>query len=115
MHREGSIVLFSFPETGGAPGKVRPALLLRKLPNSSDDWLICLISSQLRHRVLDLNEVIYSTDKDFPQSGLKVPSLFRASRLNVSSQVLFRGIIGKISDDRLKKLRANLANWLLFD
>jgi mRNA interferase MazF len=45
--QDGRIVLFRFSETKVAVGKLRPALVVRKLPNSYDDWLICMISSQV--------------------------------------------------------------------
>lgn len=47
MIQEGQITLFKFHQTDQAPGKLRPALVLRKLPGAHDDWLICMISSQL--------------------------------------------------------------------
>jgi mRNA interferase MazF len=36
--QEGQIVLFRFPLTDQIPGKLRPALVLRKLPGTYDDW-----------------------------------------------------------------------------
>ena len=40
MILEGQIVLFRFPQTDQKDGKIRPALILRKLPGKFDDWLI---------------------------------------------------------------------------
>lgn len=48
MKQAGQIVLFRFPQTDLEEGKLRPALLLGKLPGEYDDWLICMISSQIR-------------------------------------------------------------------
>ena len=48
MKQAGQIVLFRFPQTDLEEGKLRPALLLNKVPGEYDDWLICMISSQLR-------------------------------------------------------------------
>ena len=39
MIREGQIVLFRFPQTDRTSGKLRPALVIRKLPGQYDDWL----------------------------------------------------------------------------
>jgi mRNA interferase MazF len=47
MIREGQVVLFRFPQTNQTAGKLRPALIIRKVPGPHDDWLICMISSQL--------------------------------------------------------------------
>ena len=46
MIQEGKIVLFRFPQTNQAAGKLRPALVLRKLLGDYEDWLICMISSK---------------------------------------------------------------------
>ena len=40
MPTPGEIVLFNFPQTNLAFGKLRPALLLGKLPGPYDDWLL---------------------------------------------------------------------------
>src|SRR5690606_14982271 len=79
----GQIVLFRFPQADLAAGKLRPALLLGALPGPYDDWLICMISSQLRHFTRDFDEIVTEPDSDFSQSGLKAPSVIRAGRLAV--------------------------------
>jgi hypothetical protein len=45
MKEAGQVVVFRFPQTDLEEGKLRPALLLGKLPGKYDDWLICMISS----------------------------------------------------------------------
>lgn len=52
MIREGQIVVFEFPQTDQKVGKLRPALVVRQLPGSYDDWLLCMISSQLHQGFL---------------------------------------------------------------
>lgn len=47
MIQEGQIILFKFLKTDQTYGKLRPALVIRKLPGPYDDWLICMISSQI--------------------------------------------------------------------
>lgn len=44
--KPGQVVLFSFPKTNLKSGKLRPALLIEKLPGPHDDWLICMITSR---------------------------------------------------------------------
>ena len=58
MKQAGQVVLFRFPRTDLEEGKFRPALLLGRLPGEYDDWLLCMISSQVRHRVAGFDEVI---------------------------------------------------------
>lgn len=112
MISEGQIVIFTFPQTGLASGKLRPALVLRALPGAFNDWLICMISTSLHQEVPGLDEVIDRTDMDFAKSGLKDSSLVRVSRLAVVSANLLRGTIGNLSIDRLNRIRSRLAEWI---
>lgn len=111
----GQIVLFQFPQTDLIIGKKRPALLLKSLPNSYQDWLVCMISSKTGQEIINLDEIIYPLDSDFPETGLKSESVIRVSRLAVVSQKIFLGYIGQISPERLKRTQKNLANWILSD
>ena len=113
MIQEGQITLFAFPQTDQAAGSLRPALVLRSLPGPYKDWLICMISSRLHHEVLELDEIIRDTDSDFAQTGLKTTSLIRITRLAVVSSDIFRGAIGNLSEERLKRIQSRLANWIL--
>ncbi len=94
-------------------GKLRPALLLGRLPGEYEDWLICMISSQLRHYVAGFDEVVQISDADFAESGLKVPSVIRIARLAVVADEVLIGAIGQISQDRLKRIKNRLAEWLM--
>ncbi len=47
MKRAGQVIVFRFPQTDLVRGKLRPALILGKLPSQYDDWLVCMISTQL--------------------------------------------------------------------
>lgn len=109
----GQIVAFRFPQTDLERGKLRPALLLAKLPHEYDDWLTCMISSQTRHYVAGFDELIKEGDDDFEQSGLKVASVIRAGRLAVISGESLLGAMGQISDERLARIKDHLAKWLL--
>ena len=54
MKEAGQVVVFRFPQTDFEEGKLRPALLLGKLPGEYNDWLICMISSQTRQYLAGL-------------------------------------------------------------
>jgi mRNA interferase MazF len=110
--REGQVVLFRFRHTDQAAGKLRPALVLRRLPGAYDDWLICMISSQLDRGIPDFDEVVGADDADFPTSGLKMPSVIRISRLAVVHRGTLVGAIGKVASDRLGRVRHALADWV---
>jgi len=112
VKRAGQIVLFKFPQTDLAQGKLRPALLLGKLPSQFDDWLICMISSQLRHYVEGFDEIIKPDENDFGKSGLKVVSVIRVGRLAVVGGETLLGAIGEIDSERLSRIKTRLAKWL---
>lgn len=112
MKRPGQIVLFRFPSTRLAEGKRRPALLLARVPNSFDDWLLCMISSQLHQELPELDEIVRDTDDDFVRSGLRISSLIRVARLAVVSGEIFLGSMGEIDPDRLIRIKNRLTDWI---
>lgn len=112
MKKAGQIVVFQFPQTDLEEGKLRPALLLGKLPGEYDDWLICMISSQTRQHIAGFDEIVKDSDEDFKPSGLKVTSVIRVGRLAVVSGEILLGAIGEISSERLNRVKKNLSNWL---
>ena len=112
MITEGQIVLFRFPQTDQTEAKLRPALVLRRLPGQYNDWLICMVSSQLHQKIPDFDEVITPTDSDFQQSGLKLASVIRISRLAVVDSDILLGKLGQIDTQRLSRIKRTLANWI---
>jgi len=112
VKKSGQIVLFRFPQTNLMRGQLRPALLLEKLPGSYDDWLICMISSQMRHYMAGLDEIIDKNAPDFLDSGLKEASIIRVGRLAVVEGFMLLGSIGEIYKERLMRIKSNLAAWL---
>ena len=61
MKQAGQVVAFRFPRTDLIEGKLRPALLLGKIPGPYDDWLVCMISSRIRQHVEGFDEIIATT------------------------------------------------------
>lgn len=112
MIQEGQIVVFAFPQTDRTSGKLRPALALRACPGRYDDWLICMISSQRRHALAGIDEVIDQTDNDFAQTGFKTASVVRATRIAVVASDVLRGTIGTLAPERLTRIRRRIANWV---
>jgi mRNA interferase MazF len=112
MKQAGQVVVFRFPQTDLEEGKLRPALLLGKLPGEYDDRLICMISSQTRQYISGFDEIINDSDEDFGESGLKVTSVVRVGRLAVVSGEILLGAIGQISNERLNRVRNHLSDWL---
>ncbi len=113
MILEGQIVLFKFPQTDQTVQKLRPALVIRKLPSLYDDWLICIISSQLSQQVPEFDEIVKEEDADFLQSGLKTSSVIRITRLAVVNKSILLGSIGNIGADRLVSIKKKLSEWII--
>lgn len=112
MIKAGQVIVFNFPQTDLKQGKLRPALLLGRLPGEYDDWLICMISSQTRQYIMAFDEIVNTGDSDFEQSGLKIASVIRVGRLAVVSEEILLGAIGEISGERLGRLKQHLIDWL---
>lgn len=112
MPSPGEVALFPFPHTDLARGKLRPCLLLGKLPGDYDDWLICMLSTQLRHYVSGFDEIIQPADADYETSGLKSASVVRVGRLAVVDEALLLGATGKIGSERLQRIKIRLVDWL---
>lgn len=110
--KSGQIVIFRFPQTDLIIGKMRPALLLANLPANQNDWLVCMISSQLHQAIPYVDETIKTTDADFSQTGLKTESVIRLTRLAVVEETIFTGTVGEISTNRLAKLKKQLSEWI---
>lgn len=88
MRKSGQIVLFKFPQTDQLDAKLRSGLLIGRLPGQFGDWLICMISSQLRHYVEGFDEIIHEDATDFSACGLKAASVVRVGRLRQCSEFL---------------------------
>jgi mRNA interferase MazF len=86
--------------------------MLGKLPGSYDDWLVCMISTQLRHYGQDFDEIVDMNDPDFAASGLKATSVIRIGRLAVIDGAVLPGAVGEIASGRLQQIKSRLAQWL---
>jgi mRNA interferase MazF len=109
----GDIVLFKFPLTNQATGKRRPAVLLKKIPGQTGDWLVCMVSSRLHHEIQGLDLVVRPADASFTMTGLRKESLIRATRLAVVDEAIFEAKIGNLPEGFLLTLQQRLADWLL--
>src|SRR5699024_8516375 len=111
--KAGHIALMPFPFTDLSHSKRRPVLLLRQLRRDWDDWLVCMISSQLHQCHAGLDWIVHETDQEFIETGLKTDSVSRLSRLAVIDGGLLIGRLGHLTDQRLNELRQRLGHWLV--
>jgi mRNA interferase MazF len=112
MKQAGQICLFRFPRTDLETGKSRPALLITRLPGPFDDWLVCMISSQINQAIEAFDEILDQDETDFVQTGLKTDSVIRIARLAVVTDGILLGAIGEISAERLKRIKGKIAKWI---
>ena len=97
MKRAGQIVVTPFPYSDLSGSKLRPVLLLRQASTRFDDWLVCMVSSQLQQAEPYLDELLATEDADFAVSGLKAPSVLRLSRLAVLEGSSLIGCLGLVN------------------
>ena len=113
MIEEGQIVLLRFPYVDNTSTvKVRPGVVLRKVPGGRNDWLVCMISSQLDQFMVGVDDALFSEDPGFTASGLKVPSVIRVCRIAVCHGPTLLGAIGRIDEARLDRVRRSLVGWI---
>jgi len=111
--KAGDTVLIRFPHADLGAGKLRPALVVATVPGRHMDLLLALITSRLYQAVPDFDEIIAEDEADFRSSGLKTRSVIRLTRLATVDSAIINARLGKISSERLDKIRARLATWLL--
>lgn len=115
MKQPGQIALVPFPHTDMSAADLRPVVLLRKASPRYDDWLVCMVSSKLEQAESGLDELLLPDQSDFVQTGLKVPSVLRLSRLAVIDGRLLAGSIGSLHRARLQTIRRRLGHWITED
>ncbi|WP_345785486.1 type II toxin-antitoxin system PemK/MazF family toxin [Thalassobacterium maritimum] len=112
MISEGDILLFRFPQSDLGVGKLRPALLIKRIYGDFDDCLVCMISTQTRHQIPELEIVLSEMSPDFEKTGLKKESLVRTSRLAVVQESIFSGKLGTLPAELFRDIRIRLADWI---
>ncbi len=108
--KEGDVILVALPQADGKT-KNRPAIILRITPPFGD-LMVCGITTQLRHAVKNLDEIISPNDEDFKASGLLEESLIRLGYIFVLPRTKMAGVLGEISISRHTRLLKSLAAFL---
>ncbi|NUQ61796.1 MAG: type II toxin-antitoxin system PemK/MazF family toxin [Pirellulales bacterium] len=108
----GDVVLIPLQQAAGGAPKLRPALVLSRLPGAFQNVLICGISTRLRDLVDDWDELVRTADQDFRPSGLHHESAIRLSYLYAADSREIVGTIGQIDSAGLKRLLTRLSDHL---
>ena len=110
--RTGDVVLVRFPQADLQAGKLRPALVLAVSPGRHTDVLLAMITSRPYQIIPDFDEVIESTDTDYPHTGLKARSIVRLSRPASVETSVINAKLGEISTGRLGEIKKRVIDWL---
>ena len=105
---KGDIVLVPFPFTDLSTTKLRPAVVLW-VDSRGNDVTLCFISSQNVTRLSPEEFSINTTDPEFPETGLKVASKVRVSRIVTLERRLITRRIGKLGVTQINQLNKILA------
>ncbi|MEB3174042.1 MAG: type II toxin-antitoxin system PemK/MazF family toxin [Cyanobacteriota bacterium] len=100
---KGDIVLVPFPFTNLSQTKIRPAVVLWVDPQGQDITL-CFISSQNLDRITSDELILARDDPEFTQTGLKVTSKIRATRIVTLERRLLQRRLGRLGQQQLQRL-----------
>ena len=109
--KEGDVIVTPMPQATGV-WRRRPVVVLREM-RPFGDFLVCGISTQLRHEVKNFYEIISDAHHDFASSGLAADSLIRLGFLSILPHGFVAGSIGSISPERHRRLLERLSNYLV--
>ncbi len=95
------IVLAPFPFADNSVTKLRPAIIVSKLPNNA--WLVIYITSNLE------NQTTYDVRiEPNTTNNLKITSIARVNRLTVISNNMIKKKLGTLCKTELKSVRSKL-------
>lgn len=96
MLKKGNIVLIPFPFSDLSAQKVRPAVIISDI-NKGDDVVVAFISSKKPKRK-ELTDVLISDGSvGFTETGLKVSSVVRVSKIATLDKKIILGKLGEFS------------------
>lgn len=92
---KGDVVLVEFPFTDLSQTKLRPAIVLA-VSARFDEITLCFVSSQAVD-TLESNEfALHPTDPEFAETGLRVASKIRVTRITTLNSLLIRRRLGRL-------------------
>lgn len=104
---KGDIVLVQFPFTDLSETKLRPAVVLcASLP--LHEITLCFISSQNVENLTPEEFALTISDPEFAETGLRVSSKVRVSRITTLHSVLIMRRLGKLGVDQVQILNQTL-------
>ena len=105
---KGDIVLVQFPFTDLSPTKLRPVVLLEN--TSLNEVTLCFISSQNIENISSEEFVLNTSDTEFIETGLRVASKVRVTRIVTLQRQLRIRRLGKLGVKQIQILNAITAD-----
>lgn len=93
MYKLGDIILIPFPFTDLSNTKVRPALIISKNNQKSQNVIVCFITSNQRQTQNDVKI------ENIPETGLKTPSVIRLDKIATIDKKIILGELGKVNEN----------------
>ena len=91
--------------------KSRPAICLRKMPPTYQEFLVCGLSSNLTQHVKNFDEKV--TPQDDNLKNIQCESVIRLGFLDRVRTEIVQGSIGSISVERHRRLLKKLSDYLV--
>lgn len=107
MAVKGDVVLVNFPFTDLSQTKLRPAVILWVDPVGTD-IVVCAITSQNVNALEDGEFLLDSTDPEFSQTGLRITSKVRTTRIATLDRRLAVRKLGHLGDQYLQQLNTQM-------
>jgi len=107
MPRKGTIVLIPFPFTDLSSHKVRPAVVVSEALKGAD-IVVVFISSQKPQGRGSMDVLITQGSVGFLETGLKVTSIVRVSKIATLDKKIMLGTLGVLSKRTQKEIDSKL-------
>jgi len=100
---KGDIVLVQFPFTDLSQTKLRPALILYS-NSATNEITLCFISSKNVNNLTSEEFSIKDSDAEFSDTGLRISSKVRVTRIATLNNSLIARRLGKLGTQYMKTL-----------
>ena len=102
---KGDVVLAQFPFTDLSQVKLRPAIVLQS-SQLKDEITICFVSSQKVNQLAEDEFALLDTDLEFANTGLRISSKIRVTRIVTLSRQLIPKRLGQLGTTQIQILNA---------
>ena len=109
---KGSIVLIDFPFTDLYGSKLRPALVIYE---GYLDVTVAAITSEIPHRLLPTDLLVFECTPSFGATGLKSTSIILIDKIATLEKTFIKGILGEADDDLRRKVNEKIVQCLMFN